>query len=323
MAGTVRDSLWRAGRGRESYTEKLQHQHVRSTTTNKDGSYQFTFVPIGTYELTVEQPGFEQVRSHGNHAGDQSECASLDVALQVGTASQRRVEVQGDVTQVDTVSATLGKVETTQRIQDLPLAARDTMQLGLLQAGTFAPDQDDGSGNPFSVSGQRSESMTFLLDGADNNDFLGKQHGRRSQSRCGRRVQNYHQQLRGGVWAHRPGGIVNQVIKSGTNAIHGDLFDYFRNTALDASDYFLQQAPIFKYNIFGGTVGFPISKRQDVSLRFLSGSASAGRAKSRNSDGVVDSESAPAISATSGSHSPIRSRRQHPGGYLPNQPGAC
>ncbi len=83
------------------------------------------------------------------------------------------VEVQGDVSQVDTVSATLGKVETTQRILQLPLVDRDTMQLGLLQAGVFAPDQDDGSGNPFSVSGQRSESMTFLLDGADNNDFLG------------------------------------------------------------------------------------------------------------------------------------------------------
>jgi hypothetical protein len=89
----------------------------------------------------------------------------LDVSLKVGSISQV-VEVQGDVSQVDTVSATLGKVETTQRILQLPPVERDTLQLRLLQAGVFAPDQDYGSGNPFSVSGQRSESMTFLLNGA-------------------------------------------------------------------------------------------------------------------------------------------------------------
>ena len=66
-----------------------------------------------------------------------------------------------------------GQVETTRRIEDLPLVERDTFQLGLLQAGVYSPDPDDGSGNPFSVSGQRSESLTFLVDGSDNNDFLG------------------------------------------------------------------------------------------------------------------------------------------------------
>ena len=143
----------------------------RSVTTNKDGYYSFTLVPIGTYELTVEQHGFEK-DVHSGITPEINQNGRLDVSLKVGSISQV-VEVQGDVSQVDTVSATLGKVETTQRILQLPLVERDTLQLGLLQAGVFAPDQDDGSGNPFSVSGQRSESMTFLLDGADNNDFLG------------------------------------------------------------------------------------------------------------------------------------------------------
>ena len=67
----------------------------------------------------------------------------------------------------------LGKVEDQRMINDLPLVERDTLQLGMLQAGVFEPDPDDGSGNPFSVSGQRSESLTFLLDGANNTDFLG------------------------------------------------------------------------------------------------------------------------------------------------------
>ncbi|HXY09348.1 MAG TPA: hypothetical protein VEI52_16010, partial [Terriglobales bacterium] len=145
------------------------------------------------------------------------------------------------------------------RIENLPLAARDTMQLGLLQAGVFAPDQDDGSGNPFSVSGQRSESMTFLIDGADNNDFLGNNMivdpNPDAVDEFKIITNNYEAE-----YGRTSGGIVNQVVKSGTNQIHGDAFDYFRNTALDASDYFLQQAPIFRYNMFGGTIGFPIIK---------------------------------------------------------------
>src|SRR5262249_20887168 len=133
--------------------------------------YSFTLLPIGRYELSIEKQGFRKYEQQGITL-EINQNARQDVALGLGTTTEV-VEVQGNVTQVDTVSATLGKVEDTQRILDLPLVERDTMQLGLLQAGIFAPNQEDGSGNAFSVSGQRSESLSFLLDGADNNDFLG------------------------------------------------------------------------------------------------------------------------------------------------------
>jgi len=81
--------------------------------------------------------------------------------LAIAEAEPERVKL------VDTSGAVLGKVENERRILDLPLVDRDTLQLGLLQAGVFAPDPDDGSGNPFNVSGQRSESLTFLIDGAE------------------------------------------------------------------------------------------------------------------------------------------------------------
>jgi hypothetical protein len=257
LLGTVKDSSGAVVMGAKVTLKNSGTNIVRSTTTDKDGGYLFTLVPIGSYELTVEKQNFEKYLRKGITL-EINQNARLDIALRIGAMSQV-VEVQGDVTQIDTVSATLGKVETTQRIQDLPLAARDTMQLGLLQAGTFAPDQDDGSNNPFSVSGQRSESMTFLLDGADNNDFLGNNMvvdpNPDSVAEFKIITNNYEAE-----YGRTSGGIVNQVIKSGTNAIHGDLFDYFRNTALDASDYFLGQAPVFRYNMFGGTVGFPIRK---------------------------------------------------------------
>jgi hypothetical protein len=257
IAGTVKDTTGAVVAGAKVTITNTRTNVTQSATTSKDGDYVFTLLPIGTYVLAVEASGFEKYAQTGITL-DINQKARLDVQLKVGSTSQV-VEVQGNVTQVDTVSATLGKVENTTRIENLPLAARDTMQLGLLQAGVFAPDQDDGSGNPFSVAGQRSESMTFLIDGSDNNDFLGNNMvvnpNPDTVDEFKIITNNYEAE-----YGRTTGGIVNQVVKSGTNQIHGDAFDYFRNTALDASDYFLQQVPVFRYNMFGGTIGFPILK---------------------------------------------------------------
>jgi hypothetical protein len=257
ITGTVKDPSGAVVDGAKVTLRNSNTNIARSVTTNKDGYYSFSLVPIGTYELTVEQRGFEKY-VHSGITLEINQNARLDVPLKVGSISQI-VEVQGDVSQVDTVSATLGKVETTQRILQLPLVERDTLQLGLLQAGVFAPDQDDGSGNPFSVSGQRSESMTFLLDGADNNDFLGNNivvdPNPDAVAEFKILTNNYTAE-----YGRTSGGIVNQVIKSGTNQIHGSAFEFFRNTALDASDYFLQAVPVLRRNIFGATLGFPIKK---------------------------------------------------------------
>ena len=257
ITGTVKDPSGAVVTGAKVTLKNSNTNIARTATTNKDGDYLFTLVPIGAYELMVEQQGFEKY-VHKGITLEINQNARQNVVLKVGATSQV-VEVTGDVTQVDTISATLGKVETTQRILDLPLVERDTLQLGLLQAGVFAPDQDDGSGNPFSVSGQRSESMTFLLDGADNNDFLGNNiivnPNPDAVAEFKILTNNYTAE-----YGRTSGGIVNQVIKSGTNQIHGSAFEFFRNTALDASDYFLQAVPVLRRNLFGGTIGFPIKK---------------------------------------------------------------
>jgi Carboxypeptidase regulatory-like domain len=259
LTGTIRDESGAIVVGARITLKNADTNVSRALNSDKDGNYVFPLIPIGTYEVTVEQKGFDTYLRKGITLII-NQNARLDVALKVGTASQI-VEVTGDVTQVDTVSATLGKVETTQRILDLPLVERDTLQLGLLQAGVFAPDQDDGSGNPYSVSGQRSESMTFLLDGADNNDFLGNNivvdPNPDAVAEFKILTNNYTAE-----YGRTAGGIVNQVIKSGTNQIHGSAFEFFRNTALDASDYFLQDVPVLRRNLFGGTVGFPIIKNK-------------------------------------------------------------
>jgi Carboxypeptidase regulatory-like domain len=262
FGGTVKDPSGAVISGAKIILKNAATNVNRSTTSGKDGEYLLAAIPIGNYELTVEQPGFSTYVRKGITL-EINQNGHLDVVLPVGAQSQV-VEVTGDVSQVDTISATLGKVETTQRILDLPLVERDTLQLGLLQAGVFAPDQDDGSGNPFSVSGQRSESMTFLIDGADNNDFLGNNivvnPNPDAVAEFKILTNNYEAE-----YGRTSGGIINQVVKSGTNGLHGSLFEFFRNTSLNARDYFLPQSiatPVFQRNLFGGTIGGPIKKNK-------------------------------------------------------------
>ena len=257
LTGTVKDPTAAVVAGAKVTLKNSDTNIARTVNTNKEGDYLFTLVPIGTYELTVEQQGFSKAVQRGITL-DVNQNAHLDITLQIGTTTQT-VEVSSAVSQVDTISATLGKVETTQRILDLPLVNRDTLQLGLLQAGVFAPDQDDGSGNPFSVSGQRSESLTFLLDGADNNDFLGNNivvsPNPDAVAEFKILTNNYNAE-----YGRTSGGIVNQVIKSGTNAFHGSAFEFLRNDIFNARDYFLPERTSFKRNVFGGTIGGPIIK---------------------------------------------------------------
>jgi hypothetical protein len=177
------------------------------------------------------------------------------------------VEVTANVAQVDTTSAVLGKVENERAIRDLPLLDRDTLQLGLLQAGVFPPDQDDASGNPFSVSGQRSESLTFLLDGANNTDFLGNNiivsPNPDAVEEFKILTNNYDAE-----YGRTSGGIVNQITKSGTNDFHGDVFEFMRNDVLNATDYLADGIKsAYRRNVFGGTLGGPV--KRDKSFFFV------------------------------------------------------
>src|SRR6266496_2584478 len=257
LTGTVKDQTGAVVGGAKLTLRNSDTGIARETTSDKNGSYLFTLVPIGTYELSAEQKGFKKYVQKGITL-DVNQNAKVDITTQLGETNEV-VEVNANATQVDTVSATLGKVETGQRILDLPLVERDTLQLGLLQAGVFAPDPDDGSGNPFSVSGQRSESLTFLIDGADNNDFLGNNivvsPNPDAVAEFKILTNNYEAE-----YGRTSGGIVNQVIKSGTNAFHGSVFEFCRNDVLNARDYFLTDRTSFKRNLFGGSLGGPIAK---------------------------------------------------------------
>lgn len=265
LLGTVRDASGAVVPAATVTLTNIQTNATQKTESGTDGNYSFTLVPVGQYRLTVEKTGFRKYVQEGIIL-QVNQAAKQDISLQVG-AQTEVVEVTGDVAQVDTVTATLGSVETQRRIVDLPLVERDTFQLGLLQAGVFAPDPDDGSLNPFSVSGQRSESLTFLIDGVDNNDFLGNNAvvdpNPDAVEEFKILTNNY-----GAEYGRTSGGIVNQVIKSGTNALHGGVFEFFRNDDLNARNYFQPTRTRFNRNLFGGTLGGPI--RKDKTFFFIS-----------------------------------------------------
>jgi hypothetical protein len=257
LAGAVKDTSGASVPMAEATLTNQGTNVSHTTKTDADGNYLFSLVDVGTYTLTVEHAGFKKNVQTGivlvvNQNG------RLDLTMEVGRNTET-VEVSALVAQIDTSGAMLGKVEDTRRIQDLPLADRDTLQLGLLQAGVFTPDPDDGSGNPFNVSGQRSESLTFLVDGADNTDFLGNNivvsPNPDAVAEFKILTNNYDAEF-----GRSSGGIVNQVIKSGTNQIHGSAFEFTRNTVLNARDYFLTERSPFIRNVFGGAAGGPIRK---------------------------------------------------------------
>lgn len=261
LTGTVKDQ---SGGAIVGATVTLTNQGTNTNQTTKtdgEGNYLFPLVDVGTYRVTVEHSGFKKNVQSGIVL-EVNQNGRLDVTLEVGQATET-IEVSAAVPQIDTSGAVLGKVEDTKRIEDLPLVDRDTLQLGLLQAGVFSPDPDDGSHNPFSVSGQRSESLTFLLDGADNTNFLSNRIVASPNPDAVQEFKiitnNYDAQF-----GRSSGGIVNQVIKSGTNQVHGSAFEFLRNDILNANDFFLNAAGVprasFKRNVFGGTVGAPIRK---------------------------------------------------------------
>ena len=269
LSGTVKDTSGALVSGATITLTNTQTNISQTLKSASDGSYSFTNVPVGSYKLAVEQVGFRKYVQAGIVL-QVNQAAKQDISLQVGTTAEV-VEVTENVSTIDTVTATLGSVETQKRIVDLPLVERDTFQLGLLQAGVFTPDPDDGSGNPFSVSGQRSESLTFLLDGVDNNDFLGNNVVVNPNPDAVQEFKiltnNY-----GAEYGRTSGGIINQVLKSGSNALHGTLFEFFRNEDLNANGYFLKESgqprTRFNRNIFGGAFGGPI--RKDKTFFFLS-----------------------------------------------------
>src|SRR5580700_10631659 len=241
-----------------------------NTVTNSDGFYQVLELPVGTYLVAAEHSGFSKVATAGQSL-DINQSLRVDVHMKVGSVSEV-VKVEAQAAQVETVSPTIGGTVTGAPIQNLPLNGRNTLDLALTQPGVV-PIADDlgtyGTSNGgsnglggISVAGGRGDAVTYLLDGGINNRVTSNQvvfNPNPEAVEEFRLLENNYT----AEYGRNGGGTISEVIKSGTNTLHGSLYDYIRNDAFNASDFFDNAQgnprPVLKRNQFGGTVGGPIT----------------------------------------------------------------
>jgi len=275
ILGTVTDATGAVVSGAQVTVRNANTGLERVTLTSADGSYSVPELPIGSYDVTVRQTGFQAAVTKGVQVDVSSE-RRVDAALKAGEVSQQ-VEVSGEsLPQVETSTNDLGGVLTSKNVENLPVNGRDYTKLIFLNPGVAgSPDQitdSPGSFGEFSMNGARGRSNNYLLDGTDMND------GYRNDPAINqggvfavpsailpidaigemRVLSNFQPE-----YGRNAGAVVNIVTKSGSNDIHGGGFEYFRNDALDARNYFnttdQHRAP-FHNNQFGGSIGGPIAK---------------------------------------------------------------
>jgi hypothetical protein len=245
-------------------------QTMQSTST---GTYSFTGVRPGTYSLQAEAPGFETFIDHGLLIHVQ-QTLTVDVHFVTGAVSQH-VTVTAAAPLLQAENAAIGQTITSQAVNDLPLQTRDWASLAQLSAGVATapvgnPSSDSGASTSayFSVNGVNLWQNDFRLNGINDNIevYGGSSVGSNAAiTPPPDAIQEF--KLQSGdfnaEFGHSTGAVINAAIKSGTNSFHGDIWEYFRNDALNAEPYFIaanQPKPEYRQNLFGGTLGGPIFK---------------------------------------------------------------
>ena len=243
---------------------------VRDTKTDDTGHYLIPLLPVAYYTMRVESPGFQTVEQPDIRL-QVDEHRELNFALAPASVTTT-VEVSATEVAVQTTNPTLGQVITSEQVADLPLNGRDFVQLATLTPGTTQETNPNSFFNggassevstrgtySLSVGGSRAQSTDWLLDGNDNNELTagGISILPSIDAIQEFKVLTYNYSAEYGT---RAGPTVLVTTKSGTNNFHGSLFEFFRNTSLDARSYFATTKDKFNLNQFGGSFGGPIQK---------------------------------------------------------------
>ncbi len=264
ITGVVSDSQQAAIQGSTVKVTNVATGVVVTTTTNSRGEYRTPPLKIGSYTVTIEKVGFKQYQVSGITL-DIGSVRQINAALTLGEVVES-VQVQATADELLQKSdSTVGTVITNRQIADLPLnggsTGRDYLQLAALSSGTNAASQG------VSIGGQSGTSVAFVLDGVDNNNQ------QISTSHSGQKeiikpsvdaisefkvVTNSYS----AEFGRSASGVVSVDLKSGENAVHGTVYEFLRNDAVDALNYFSQSKLPFKYNDFGGTLGGPIRRNR-------------------------------------------------------------
>ncbi len=242
---------------------------TRNLQTNETGLYNFSRLPVGNYDLTVEAAGFKSAKRTGVTLSVGG-LVTLDLNLEVG-ASQETVSVNADVPVVETTRSTTATTVSEQQVRALPINGRNFIDFTVLTPGVTRDPTRNGD---LSFGGQRGTSNSLLVDGADaNNVFFGQTTGRTGTGRnpysfSEDAVQEFQVNTNGysAEIGRAGGGVINVITKSGTNDFHGSAFEFFRDKGLNANSWENNKAGrpkrAYHFNQFGGNIGGPVKKNR-------------------------------------------------------------
>jgi Carboxypeptidase regulatory-like domain/TonB dependent receptor-like, beta-barrel len=270
LFGTVSDAQGAIIPGAQITVTSVATGQARNAESDAAGGFLFSLLPVGSYDLTVEQPGFRKMERTGILL-QANENIRADVQLEVGNVTET-VTVEASALTVDTRSATLNTTVDSRRVVELPLNGRNPADLVLLApgvasgAGNNSGDVGGSAWRPrgqkeVTINGSRNNNLLYTLDGGTNMDDLVNDN---LDFPFPDAVQEFSAQTSnmGVELGGHSGGVLNIVTKSGTNELHGDGFWFVRNTSLNATNFFSRQKDLLKRNQYGFTVGGPILKNK-------------------------------------------------------------
>jgi hypothetical protein len=270
VAGSTRDESGAILPGVHLSIRHVATGEVRTATSDTSGVYSIPALPPGSYEMTVSAPGFVTQVWTGITVAVGTERV-LSIVMRAGSPDVV-VRTVAPIAPLSQGSSCCGGNANASVVRDTPLNGRDWAQLATLQAGvtgvqtgsaTGGGNTDRGFGAPVSISGARPDQNSYRLDGISINDYsngapgsvLGDNLGIDAVEQVSVLGSNYPAE-----YGRTSGGVINAVTRSGTKAFHGDVYEFFRNSALDARNFFDGKIPPFKRNQFGASAGGPIRK---------------------------------------------------------------
>ena len=270
IRGTLLDPSGGAVSGAIVTAIQVETGFARTVATDSQGSYLLVELPVGHYRLEVEAQGFQKYVREGISL-DVNQTATLKIHLAIGVSTEE-IQVLADASLLEVAVTSLGKTVGERELVDLPLNGRNFTQLGLLQPGvvpiTPGLAQAGGSlrdGQAYAVNGQRPESNNFLIDGADNINnvdggfVLKPPVDAIAEFRILTHTANAE-------FGRNSGSTTNIITRSGTNSLHGAVWEFVRNDKFDAKSFFADKVEPLKRNQFGGTLGGPL--RRDKTFFF-------------------------------------------------------
>ena len=264
LQGTVSDSKGAVLPNATVLVRNRNTSAERTTQTDSDGNYQFAALPVGLYTVEVRVEGFK------TQVADQ---VTIEVAktvvqnfqMDVGAITEQ-VLVSSDVPVIETATTSVGTVINQRTVQEIPLNGRHFVDLGLLIPGSVTPPQNGfltaplrGQGSfAFNTAGAREDTVNFMINGVNLNDMVQNQITFQPSINT---VQEFKvdNSTFSAEYGRNSGAIVNIATRSGTNEYHGELFEFLRNEALDARNFFDARKPPFKRNQFGLNLGGPVN----------------------------------------------------------------